>query len=283
MRKLADKALAFLFDILAWRGSRAVQRMTFGQRGMYLEMLIQQWDKGTLPDDPAACADLIGGTVEEWTAAWPVLRRKFVDRRTKPREGVETPIPTDHDAGRRIVNLRLEQTRRDRKAYVARMKSLGQKGGQSKPPPTEDLQASARLAGPAERTLSTGREGNGLDRKGVEGTGSPVRARGRSDGLMTGMTPGQHGDCLVHGPVCFRPRHATKYQPRFGDHARMVEWARGVCQRDLERVDTGGVIAEGDDFAYWAARYDEAFKHAANPKLAGNLAAAARFVARGKP
>src|SRR5688572_9344285 len=102
---MADKPPAFQFYVKEWRSSRAVQRMTFAQRGMYLELLVEQWDKGSVPDCPVAVADLLGGTPDEWMAAWPVLRRKFIDRRHKPRkDDAEMPIPTSHDASRRLIN-----------------------------------------------------------------------------------------------------------------------------------------------------------------------------------
>jgi hypothetical protein len=40
----------------------------------------------------------------------------------------------------------------------------------------------------------------------------------------------------------------------------MVAWAESVCRDWQERVDAGEVVPEGDDFAFWTARYDEAFK-----------------------
>lgn len=79
---------------------------------MYLEMLLEQWESFSLPDDAAAVAELIGGTVAEWTAAWPALRRQFVDRRGDPRE--------DDAAGayKRIVNLKLEAVRCGLKKFI---------------------------------------------------------------------------------------------------------------------------------------------------------------------
>jgi hypothetical protein len=84
----------------------------------------------------------------------------------------------------------------------------------------------------------------------------------------TGLSakPSQHGDCLAHGPVCFRPRMADKYLGRFGgNHAAMVAWATKVCSDSQDRVEMGEPVAEGDDYAFWAARYDEHFKHTAKP------------------
>src|SRR5688572_20591170 len=97
-----ESAPAFQFYVKEWRSSRAVLRMTFAQRGMYLEMLLEQWESFTLPDDPDACAELIGGTPDEWQAAWPVLRRKFVS-----------------DTPGRIYNMRLELVRLDRRHFAS--------------------------------------------------------------------------------------------------------------------------------------------------------------------
>lgn len=101
-----ETAPAFQFYVKEWRSSRKVARMAFAVRGMYLEMLLEQWENLTLPDDPGECADLIGGTVEEWTAAWPELRRNFVE------------------AGPgRIKNARLERARAEMRKYKTQQRN----------------------------------------------------------------------------------------------------------------------------------------------------------------
>src|SRR5262245_43856908 len=47
----------FHFDTAAWRSSKRVQKMTYDEKGRYLELLIEQWDHRTIPATPAACAD----------------------------------------------------------------------------------------------------------------------------------------------------------------------------------------------------------------------------------
>lgn len=143
------KAPAFQFYVYEWRASRAVQRMSFAQRGMYLEMLCEQWEKGSLPDCPRACADALGGTEEEWIAAWPTLRRKFVDRRSRSRNGIDAHDPNDHNPARQIINLRLEQVRRVRRSFVNARKNAGREGGRSKAQKDKDLQAGKTLANPS--------------------------------------------------------------------------------------------------------------------------------------
>lgn len=126
---------AFQFFVKEWRSSRAVQRMRMQVRGMYLEMLLEQWESLSLPDCPRAVYDIIGGPdpVEDWIAAWPELRRKFVDRRDKVRSGDALfHDATDCDPTRRVVNLRLEKVRREQKAYKRSKKIAGRAGGLSK-------------------------------------------------------------------------------------------------------------------------------------------------------
>jgi len=92
---------SFLFNVQKWRGSRSAQRMSFSQRGVYLEMMFEQWEKRFLKDDPQAVADAIATTPEqvaEVLAAWPVVRPKF--------------IAADHGS-KRIYNAQLERTRRE--------------------------------------------------------------------------------------------------------------------------------------------------------------------------
>lgn len=87
-------------------------RMTFAQRGMYLEMLLEQWENFDLPDSADECAELIGGSVEEWRENWPVVRARFL---------------TDEKTGR-IKNTRLEKARKDLNAF----KRIARKGGLSR-------------------------------------------------------------------------------------------------------------------------------------------------------
>ena len=96
------KAPAFQFYVKDWRSSRSVQRMSFKERGMYLEMLLEQWDEGSLPDDAAAVCQIIGGMLSDWQKAWATLRPNF--------------LPTDG----RLVNQRLEQERDKQEKYRRR-------------------------------------------------------------------------------------------------------------------------------------------------------------------
>lgn len=128
-----ESSPAFQFYVKEWRSSRAIQRMSMAERGMYLEMLMEQWENLSLPDDPRAVADLIGGATEaEWIAAWPALRRKFCDRRSPTREGTMHATnyadPSTWDAHKKVINVKLEEIRRAKKRY----KKLAKIGGRAR-------------------------------------------------------------------------------------------------------------------------------------------------------
>lgn len=107
----------FIFEVQDWLASKPVQRMSFAERGVFFEMLCQQWEKRTLPDEAAAVADLIAMTDAqraEVIAAWDVVRRKFV---------------TDERTPGRIYNVRLERTRRQKARSFRKRSESGRNAG----------------------------------------------------------------------------------------------------------------------------------------------------------
>lgn len=115
---MADEHRGFYFNVEKWRGSRAVGRMSFGERGVYFEMMLEQLEKQTLPDNVEEVAELIAVTdeqVAEVRAAWPAVRRKFVT-----------------DAQGRIYNVALADTRRQQRAYYLRKRKAARLGGEAK-------------------------------------------------------------------------------------------------------------------------------------------------------
>ena len=129
----------FLFDVEHFFGSTACQRMSFQEKGVYLVMLFQQWRSPTqsLPDDPAAVADLIAVTpaqAAEVAAAWPVVRGKFL---------------TSRRSDQRIYNRELERVRRRQRLYLQNRANAGRLGGKSKArnrQQTQELEASKARA-----------------------------------------------------------------------------------------------------------------------------------------
>jgi len=75
-----DKALPYYrWYVQDYRGSRNVQRLGWQERGIYRELLDECWDKGCIPDDPAALAEIADCPVEVMADAWPRIRRLFAD------------------------------------------------------------------------------------------------------------------------------------------------------------------------------------------------------------
>src|ERR1051326_986420 len=72
------RAPAYQWYVKDWRSSRKVQLMSFKGRGMYREMLNEQWDKHTsLPTDPVALCVLLGGAEAAWKKHLPQCRANF--------------------------------------------------------------------------------------------------------------------------------------------------------------------------------------------------------------
>lgn len=112
-----EKAPAYQWYLKDWRSSRTVHRMSFSERGVYREMLDEQWESLTLPDDPQAVADIIASTPAqeaEVLAAWPAVRRKFV---------------TVAGQAGRIRNLPMERFRKERRAFLRARSEAGRIGG----------------------------------------------------------------------------------------------------------------------------------------------------------
>lgn len=83
---------------------------------MYLEMLIEQWDKGAAPASAAACALALGGTESEWSRSWGALSACFSPRK---RDGL-------------LVNAKLEAIRRDKQKYIKDQSANGLKGAKAR-------------------------------------------------------------------------------------------------------------------------------------------------------
>lgn len=276
------KSPAFLFDVQDYRSSRSVQRMTWAQRGMYLEMLCEQWDKGSLPDDPRAVAALLGGTDEEWISAWPELRRKFVDRRNHTRDD---SAHQTYDASRRIINLRLERTRRERKAYIKTMRERAAKGGHGKAQKLKELESSTSSDKQSTSVLNLP---IGKERKGEERTGSGLEGSGQE------IAPA--AEARSKRPM-FKGQRFVVFEWMLDDLRKLL----GAHFEDFDvhewffeldaRAEKAGVVVPQRDGGKWLQEqtHTEAIRRglpvaaarAQSGKTAGNAPAIARFIARG--
>ena len=100
-----------------WRGSRLVQRMTALQRGIYRELLDEQWKSGALLNDPEWLAEAAMCTVAELADAWQVLSICF-------------PEVPDSD-GRLLANPRLEAERTETDRLRVVRANAGRIGGKA--------------------------------------------------------------------------------------------------------------------------------------------------------
>lgn len=100
-----------------WRGSRAVQRMEPAVRGIYRELLDEQWRLGALVNDPAWLAEAAMCTEQELADAWQVLSKCFP--------------PVDGTDGQLLANTRLEAERTEQDATRAKRAIAGRLGGKA--------------------------------------------------------------------------------------------------------------------------------------------------------
>lgn len=244
---ISGKSPAFQFYPNDFISDRHVVVMSMAERGVYITLLCQSWQH-PLPTDVDRLARLCGLPVTAFRKLWPAVRVCFIEH------------------GGNLIQPRLERERQKQSDYKRDKSEAGKRGagkrwqkdGTPMPLPsfTDSTTNGKRTEVPiANDSSSSASSSSSSDSSRVP---SGTLARTRSRGLMEGSMPSQHGDCLVHGPVCFRPRFAAKYLPRFGgDQTAMVAWARAVCDEWDERVERGERVPEGDDFAFWAARYTE--------------------------
>jgi len=67
----------FPFYVDDWDGDRTVKLLTHHERGVYLQLLIEQWREGSLPDDVAELAVLAGESPRTFARIWKKMEHKF--------------------------------------------------------------------------------------------------------------------------------------------------------------------------------------------------------------
>lgn len=145
----------FLFNVEKWRGSRPIQRMSFLERGVYLEMMLECWLHKRLPDDPQAVADLIATTPEQAQHvldSWPIVRRSFATCESSPQH---------------LEHLTLERTRRDQRKYRRTKSVNGKAGGDAAARNRRERQALNTVAESSAATAHSS-DPNGMEEKRVE-------------------------------------------------------------------------------------------------------------------
>lgn len=113
----------------AWRANRAVQRMTPLARGLYRELLDEQWAEGFVPDDPEKCAEICNCRLVDFRREWPAIRERFAVRGP----GI-------------LINERLELERTSVDEVRVKNSQAGRRGGLAKAGHGPDLQRPLALA-----------------------------------------------------------------------------------------------------------------------------------------
>lgn len=82
-----------------WRASREVQRMGYVARGLYRELLDEQWDKGGIPDDVNRLAAICDCPLEVMQNEWPKVAPHFQVQKKNGllANGVLESMRTEHD------------------------------------------------------------------------------------------------------------------------------------------------------------------------------------------
>lgn len=244
-----------------WRSSRATMRMSFAERGVYTEMIDQQWLDGSLPDDPEAVADLLAITLEqraEVLAAWEVVRRKFVEDEKRPG---------------RIYNVKLEKLRRERLQFIRTKQTAGQRGGSQKAAnrksgdQLQGKQKASTATGVLQQTSSTplakptssssSSSSSSCVPRAPDGA-APTRASGTGAGVMAGTLPRDHLRHAFCGRVCVPDfLHAEFTGKLTGDPhelstaaARLREWYAAT----LAAIPKGRAIGD-EPIRFWRAQF----------------------------
>lgn len=253
---MADQGAGFFFNVEKWFADLAAARMSFAEKGVYLVMLFQQWREKTksLPDDPHGVADLIAVNDDQAAdieRAWPMVRRKFVT--------------LDRDPGR-IVNLKVEKTRRQQAAHAKKRSDAGRAAGiasaakRNKPKTLERDESSTfveRSSTDKTRSDRIGSERNGSDRRAIP--------RARTSTIFDGSLPRDHVSHVFCDPsfsICVPPQvHAKLIGPlsrRFNGergpaHQALIEWYPTVPPT------LPPAFVMGDAFKFWQTRFDAEF------------------------
>lgn len=110
-----------------WRANRKVQRLDYVARGLYRDLLDEQWCEGSIPSKIEELADICGCPVEVMSECWPSLKVFFEEQ---------------EDGS--LVNSKLEKQRTDDDAVRAERARAGKAGALAKMKKTKERQANAK-------------------------------------------------------------------------------------------------------------------------------------------
>lgn len=264
------KSPAFQFYPKDFLTDEHVRLMSLQERGAYITLICQCWTEGSLPADVGALARLCGSPAAAFRRLWPALVPCF--RAVSGRAD-------------RLTHPRLDLERRKQREYRRRQADAGKQGAESR----------WRKDGGAKPSPSN-KDGCAID--------SPMAKNGSSSSSAISTLQSASSDSCQKT----EPANARSKRPIFsGTRFVVFEWQLDDLRRLLgahfeafdvhawffdlnERAEREGFTVPQRDGGKWLQdqTLTEAIRRgipvaAAQPvgKTAGNLAAAARFVARG--
>lgn len=229
----STRSPAFQFYPKDFLSSSKVGRMSLTERGAYITLLAHCWLDGSLKEDPAILARIVGMKEKQFTRMW-----------------CNGPLHECFDAKNgRLTNDRLERERKVQADYRKRQVENGHKGGRprkglgsfglSKTEPTKSSPSASAIS-----DLQSASAGGGFRT-------APLVARRRMDAAFEG--PRVYVPQRVHTDFLgFRNGNADELHKWY--EAVSEEWATGAKRT----AETGP-----DMIAFWKARYAEKWPAAA--------------------
>lgn len=269
------KAPAFQFYPNDFLSDQNVICMSLQERGAYITLLCLCW-QNPLPSDVSRIARLCGVPLSMMRKLWPALSVCF------------RAHPSDPDL---LIHPRLERERQKQADYKRRQSDNGHKGGrpkkglgfsglsQTEPTDKPAPVISETQTEPTKSSSSSSSSLSSFSDFSQSATRSPRAVQ--SAGLMAGTLPRDHLNCH---PPCIRvcvseKQHAILRGRHGGDDAALDAFYAEVRDRLSPDVPIGDT-----PWKFWDAQFAAKFGTVAsvNSRTAGNAAALARFVARGK-
>lgn len=234
-------APAFQFYPKDFLSAESVQVMSLQERGAYITLICVCWIEGSLPADVARLARLCGAPLTAFRRFWPALERCF---------------RADPEAPGRLIHPRLERERHKQAEFRRRQSDNGRRGGRPRKPdqshekPTQNpTKSQTKGLGFSGLTQTKAKKSSAIcDLQTAVGVPRPAPLH---------TTHKSHAFC---GVVCV-PASAWDGMLRRmgGDEAKLRGWIERVEGDWRQRVERGEPVPEGDDFAFWRARWTESF------------------------
>lgn len=260
---IAGRAPAFQFYPKDFLTDSNVVVMSLQERGAYITLICQCWIEGSIPADEARIARLCGSPAAAFRKLWPALAPCF------------RPAKRGSD---RLVHTRLERERLKQIEFRAEQSERGKSGAAAR-----WRKDSAAMPTPSPK--------NGT------ATISPMANHGSSSSISNLQSSSSSADSSRSNRVVFRCERFVVWDWMLSDLTRML--GAQVEAFDLHawffelsaKADAAGLVVPQRDGGKWLQEQTlvEAERRGlavatvqqGTGKTAGNLAAAARFVARG--